>query len=56
MQHTLDFCKVFDLILNDNLNCYDTNLLWQMLKGLTNDKWGGLNAIPSGNLIQLAQP
>lgn len=56
MQHTLDFCKVFDLIVNDNLNWYDTNLLWQMLKGLTNDKWGGLNAIPSGNLIQLAQP
>lgn len=56
MQHTLDFCKVFDLIPNDNLNWYDTNLLWQMLKGLTNDKRGGLNAIPSGNMIQLAQP
>lgn len=55
MQHTLDFCKVFDLMLYDNLNWYDTNLLWQMLKGLKNDKRVGLNAILSGNLIQLVQ-
>lgn len=53
MQHTLDFLKVFDLILNDNLNWYDTNLLWQMLKGLTNDKRGGLNAVdPVGAALE----
>lgn len=38
MPHTLDLCKVFDLIPYDNLNWYDTPSLWQMLKGLKNDK------------------
>lgn len=55
MQHTLDFCKVFDLILYDNLNWYDTNLLWQMLKGLKNNKRVGLGAVLRGNLMNLAQ-
>lgn len=34
MQRTLDLPKVSDLTPYDNLNCYDTNSLWQMLKGL----------------------
>lgn len=55
MQHTLDFCKVFELIPHDNLNWYDTNLLWQMLKGLQNAKRVGLNAILSRNFIRLVQ-
>lgn len=55
MQHTLDFCKVFDLMLYDNLNWYDTNLLWHLLKGLKNDKRVGLDAILSGNWIELVQ-
>lgn len=56
MPRTLDLCKVFDLIPYDNLNWYDTPSLWQMLKGLKNDKHVGLNAVLSRNSVRLVQP
>jgi len=55
MQRTLDCCKVFELIPYDSLNRYDTNLLWQMLKGLKNDKRVGLNVVLSRNSIKVVQ-
>lgn len=51
---TPDLHKVLDLKY-DILNWDDRNLLWQMLKGLKTDKWGGLSVTLNGNLTKLMQ-